>query len=362
MKINSQTREGNKIILEVEVDYSQFLAAVDKTLGEAGKQIKIPGFREGKAPKEMVERAIDRKYLESQAAQNLIGDLYPKIIEETKIEPVDYPNIEILEQKKKKPFVFKVTVDVYPDVELGKYKGIKVDKTMIEVSDDEIAKVLGNLQQRMAKAGPDEKKEISPLDDEFAKKVSRFGTLAELNEELKQTMIKDRTAQAEADVRNKLVAEISQDAKVEIPAGMVEREISIMLDELKNSLAQSGLTLEQYLQSIKKEEQTLRDELKKSAEIRVKGKVVLRAVAKAEKIEISDEEMAKEIEEMAKSSGQKPEDLKQRMNQSFKEYVEDYMLRRKALDYVMEKAKIKEVKNEKQSTNDSDGSGAVSQG
>jgi FKBP-type peptidyl-prolyl cis-trans isomerase (trigger factor) len=340
MKIKGQKREGNKVFIEVEEDYSGFEQAVKNALAKAAKEIKIPGFRPGKAPANMVEKAVDRETLETHAAQDMISDLYPKIIDETKIDPVDYPNVEITQLKKDQPFEFKIAVDVYPEVKLGKYKGIKADKIEAKVEEKDILNVLGDINKRVSKVGADGKPQLLPLDDEFAKKVSRFGTLAELKEEIREAMLKDRTAQHESDLKNKLIAEVSAGAKVDIPQGMVEREINVMLDELESSLVRSGLTLEDYLKGIKKEEKQLRDELRNSAQIRMKGKVVLRAVAEAEKIEVSEEEMKKEMEALAKSSGEKIEDLTKRLDSGARKYIDDYMLRRKALDLVMEKAKI----------------------
>jgi trigger factor len=128
---------------------------------------------------------------------------------------------------------------------------------------------------------------------------------------------------------------------------MVERETDMMLDELRASLAQSGLSFEDYLKAIKKEEKTMREELRRSAELRVRGKIVLRAVADAEKMSVSVAEMEAEIKKLAATSGEPVENLKKRLETEGKKYVEDYMLRQKALDFLVEKAKIKEKKEEK---------------
>ena len=122
---------------------------------------------------------------------------------------------------------------------------------------------------------------------------------------------------------------------------MIEREINMMMDELKGSLAQSGLTLEDYLKGIKKDDKTLRQEFKKSAEIRVRGKVVLRAIAEEEKMKINAEEIEQEFKNLAANSGQKIEDLKKSIEESGQKFIEDYMLRQKALAFLVEKAKIK---------------------
>ncbi len=335
MKIISNSREGNKVLIEVEEDYKQFEKALDKALVKAGREIKVPGFRAGKAPKEMVKKAINQEYLDSHAAQELISELYPKILEETKIDPVDFPKVDILEQKKKKPFKFKVEVDVYPEIKLGKYKGLKLEKKKAEVSEDDVMKVLENVRGRMSEG---KEKEVA-LDDEFAKQVSRHGTLAELKAEAQVTMQKEKESESDADLKNKAIAEASKDAELDIPAGMIEREVDVMLDELRSSLAPSKLTLDDYLKGIKKEESALRDELKKSAEIRVKGKLVLKAIAEAESLKVEDKEMEEELKSLAQASGRELKDV----DEGTRKYIEEYVLRRKALDFLVEKAKVTEV-------------------
>ncbi|PIS28796.1 hypothetical protein COT42_06960 [Candidatus Saganbacteria bacterium CG08_land_8_20_14_0_20_45_16] len=343
MQIKSQDREKNTVTIEVESPHADFVKAREKVLAKAGKEIKIQGFRPGKAPKDMVERALNPEYLDNEAAQSLIADLYPEIIKETKIEPVDYPNVEIVEQKAGVPFVFKVKVDVYPEIKLGKYKGLKEEKIKVSVSDDDVIKVLGNLQKRFSTKKEDGTTAELPLDDEFAKKVSRHGTLAELKKEVHEGMLLDRQGRAEADVKDKLVAVVSAGAEVDIPKGMVDREIEVMIDEFRANLAQSGLGFEDYLKAIKKEEKTMREELRKSAQLRVKGKTVLREIAKVEEIKLTPEDIEAEFKVIAASSGEPIEELRARLKAGAQEYIEDYLYRRKALDFVLENAKITEI-------------------
>lgn len=342
MKILSQKREGNKVFLEIEEDYARFEETFDRALIEVGKEVKIPGFRPGKAPRDMLERTLNREVVEHRAAQNLIADIYPQIINASSIDPVDYPNVEITRQKEGQPFLFKLSVDVYPEVKLGKYKGIKLEKKPAGVKEEEILGVLGKLQERFAVADAQGKKQLLSLDDEFAKKVSRYGTLAELKEEVREAMLTDKAAEADAELKDKAIAAAAGEAKVDIPPAMVEREIDVMLDELRTSLAQSGLTLEEYVKGAKKEEKVLREEMRRSAEIRIKGKVVLKAVAETEKVRVSPEEIRAEIKAMAESIKQDPEQFEKNMIESGEKFVEDYLMRKKALDFIVEKASIRQ--------------------
>jgi trigger factor len=346
MEILSQKRDGNRVLLEIQEEYAVFEKAVEKAIAEASRDVRIPGFRPGKAPKEMVEKVLNRDAVEGHAAQELISSLYSRVIEEAKIDPVDYPSVEITRQAKGQPFAFKITVDVYPEVKLGKYKGVKIEKKEVSVTEEEVVKVLGNLQNRFTKPGPDGKKEVLPLDDEFAKKVSSYGTLAELKTEIQTMMLKEREAEVEAEVKNKAVSAAAAEATIELPLAMVQREIDIMLDELRMSLSQNNLTLEDYLKGMKKEEKTLREELQKSAQIRAKGKVVLKAVAEEEKLSVSPQEIDEEIKRMMHESGETVDAIKQRLGVEGRRYIEDYTLRRKALDFIVEKAKIEMVKGE----------------
>ncbi len=348
MKITSQKREENRFIIEVEEEYSNFLKAVEQAFGKASKEIRIPGFRQGKAPRDLVEKAVNRDVVEAHAAQDLISDIYPKIVDELKFDPVDYPNIEIMQQEKDKPFTFRVSVDVYPEIKLGKYKGLKVDKKKVDVTEEEVLKVLGNLQDRVSQVGPEGKLEKKPLDDEFAKKVSGFGTMAELKQEVNQSLLKQRESEVEADVKNKLISQVSNEANLSMPPAMIDHEIDLMLDELKGSLAQSGLTLDGYLKGIKKEMKTLRDELRKSAEIRARGKLVLRAVAEEEKMSVSDDEAKEEFKAMALASGRDPNEFEKGVDPVARKFIDDYVLRRKALEFILEKANVKIVESKKE--------------
>jgi FKBP-type peptidyl-prolyl cis-trans isomerase (trigger factor) len=346
MKITAQTREKNTVSLEIEADHSDFKKSFEKAMLEAGKEIRIPGFRPGKAPRHILESSLNLEAVEHRAAQDLIAELYPAIITESKIDPVDYPSVEIVQQEKDKPFIFKLAIEVYPEVKLGKYKGIRLNKRSAEVAEAEVLAALGRLQERVSVAGPDGQKELLPLDDEFAKKVSKFGTLAELKTEVQKALHEEKLAESDGDLRNQAIAAAGAEAKVEIPQAMIEREIDIMLDELKTSLAQSGLTLEQYLQGAQKEAKALRDELKNSAEIRVKGKLVLNAIAAAEKIEITPEDMTAEITAMAAEYGQEAAAAERQLNETGRAYVKDYLLRKKSLDWLIGQASIKEIKAE----------------
>jgi FKBP-type peptidyl-prolyl cis-trans isomerase (trigger factor) len=341
MKILAQKRDGNLVTIEVEAEYALFQKSFAAALVQAGKEVKLPGFRPGKAPADMIERALNREYVEHLAAQDLIAELYPQLIDLAKIEPIDYPNIEVVQQAEGKPFVFKAKVEVYPTAKLGNYKGLKLTKQSATVTEDEVIHMLGHLQERFAAVKADGEKELLPLDDEFAKKVSRYGTLAELKAELQSSMLAEKKSAADADLKNQAVTAVGGAAEVEIPKAMIDRELEVMLDELRSSLAQSGLTLEDYLKGAKKDGAGLRQEMAPAAETRVRGKVVLKTIAETEQLAVSEEEFQAELKALAESSGEKLEELTARVGPEGRGFMTDYLLRQKALDFIIEKAKVK---------------------
>jgi FKBP-type peptidyl-prolyl cis-trans isomerase (trigger factor) len=343
MKILSQKREGNKVFLEIEESYARFLETFDRTLAEAGKEVKIAGFRPGKAPKEMIEKALDRDYVEHRAAQTLIAEIYPQILELAALEPVEYPSIEITQLENGKPLLFKAVVEVYPAVKLGKYKGLKVEKKSAEVSDEELTQLMGRLQERFTATNALGEKTVLPLDDEFAKKVSKYGTLGELQAEIRLATEREKAAEVETDIRDQLLNAIMAVTETEVPSALVDREIEIMLDELQVSLSQSGIPLEDYLRGAKKTESELRKDLRQSAEKRIKGKVALRAIAETEQLQVSEEEIKAEIK-LALGGAEPPAGQKPQVTPELIKYLKEYLLRKKAMDLLLEKAIVKEAK------------------
>lgn len=421
MKITKQEKNKNQYKFEIESDFESFKKARNEVIADFAKEMKVPGFRPGKAPKNIVEQNLNIEAVNDKAAQHLISTLYPKIISETKIDPVDYPNVEILKFEEGKPFQFSLTVDVYPEIKLGKYKGLKASKKSMAVTEDEVIKFLGDLQNRFAKhvditdgsaekddlvdlsiqaeaegaqikrwprelehfplglgyisqefdnevvgmkpaeekefkvtfpatynvaeiAGKEvsfkvkvksiHRKELLSLDDEFAKMVSNYGSMAELKEEVKKNLEMEKKEESEADLKNQLITLVSADAEVDMPEALVRIESDLMLDELKTSLSRSNLTLEDYLKSLKKTENEIRTELRKPAESRAKGKVVLKKISEVENITVAPHDLDTEIALMAQGTDRSTDEYKKSLGHGGLEYVNDYLLRRKALDFL----------------------------
>ena len=149
------------------------------------------------------------------------------------------------------------------------------------------------------------KKELPNLDDEFAKDVSEFDTLKELEASIKERLEKDNAQKAKYETEEAAIKAVCDKSKVEIPSGMVDMEVDHMIQDINQRLSYQGLKLEQYLKMIGKTEEEVRKEYEPQAIEAIKSRLTLEAVRKAEKIEATDEEINAKLEEMAKNYGKK---------------------------------------------------------
>ena len=226
--------------------------------------------------------------------------------------------------------------------------GMKIgDEKEFEVNfakEHAIDEVKGKKISFKVKVGKISGRELEPLDDEFAKKVSNFGSLAELKAELRHNMETEKLVQSDGVVRDQLVAALIRECEVDVPQALVKHETELMVDELKQALSQNQLTLEAYLKSIRKDESQIRKEMEQGATVRAKSKVILRAIAKQEKIDATPEDLDTELMHFAASEAKTLDEFKAGLNEGMREFVVDYLIRRKALDFVMSHAKITPAK------------------
>lgn len=184
------------------------------------------------------------------------------------------------------------------------------------------------------------KKELPELDDEFAKDVSEFDTLKELKESIKEKQQKQNDEKAKYETQEAVIKAVCEDMKVKIPSGMIETEIDNMLKDIEQRLSYQGLKLEQYLQMMGKTEEDMRKEYEPQAIEGIKSRLALEAVIKAEKIEAEDKEVDEKLKEMAKNYG-KENDEEFLKNENVRNYIKEGLASEKAMDFLVENAKIK---------------------
>ena len=182
-------------------------------------------------------------------------------------------------------------------------------------------------------------KELPTVDDEFAKDVSEFDTLEELKKSIREKLEEENTRRAKYETEEAAIKAVCDATEIDIPSGMIESEIDNMVKEVESRLSYQGLKLEQYLQMLNKTEADFRKEYEEQAKENVKSRLVLEAVAKDAKIEVAEDEIASKIKEMAETYGRKEEDLK--LNETLKKYLEQSMKEEKAIQFIIDNAKIK---------------------
>ncbi|MDI3280369.1 MAG: trigger factor, partial [Bacillota bacterium] len=156
--------DKNRVQLQVEVASEE----VDQALVEASRRlaqrVSIPGFRRGKVPRAVLERHLGKKPVYEEAVEILFPRAYHQAVLEKELEPIDQPELELIQLEEGKPFIFRVTVAVKPEVKLGQYKGLKAVKHVRPVTDQDVERVLVQLQERQAELASVEREEVQKGD------------------------------------------------------------------------------------------------------------------------------------------------------------------------------------------------------
>lgn len=183
------------------------------------------------------------------------------------------------------------------------------------------------------------KKELPAIDDELAKDVSEFDTLADLKKSIKDKLTKENETRAKYEMEEAAIKAVCDNTEIDIPSGMIETEIDNMQKDIENRMQYQGLTLDQYLQMVGKTKAEFRKDYEEQAKEAVKSRLVLEAVSKAEKIEATDEEIDEKIKEMAENYGKTADDLKD--NEALRNYLKGNIETEKTIDFIIKNAKIK---------------------
>lgn len=420
------TENTNEVKLTFNVPAEQFDEGMKKVYAKTAKYFNIPGFRKGKAPMALVERTYGPQIFYEDTFNEIVPEIFEKEISENNLEVVSKPEIDIVQMGKGQELIFTAVVQVKPEVKLGKYKGIALEKVEYNVTDEDIEHELGHMADKNSRlvtvenepvaekdiavidfegfvdgvpfeggkaenheleigsktfipgfedqvigmkvdeekdinvkfpeeyfsaelAGKDavfkvklheiKRKELPTLDDEFAKDVSEFDTIAELKNSIKEKLETENANKAKYETEENAIQKVCDATEIDIPSGMVDTEIDNMLKDIETRLSYQGLNMKQYLQMIGKTEEDMRKEYEEQAKKSVKSRLVLEAIVNAEKLEATDEEVAEKVKEMAENYGRKAEDLMN--NEHLINYIKDSMKAEKAIKFVVENAKIK---------------------
>ncbi len=426
MSVQVENLEKNMAKMTIEVPAEEVTKAIQEAYKRNKSRFNVPGFRRGKVPQKMIEKMYGAGVFYEDAVNIMLPAAYEKACEESGLEIVSRPEIDVTQIEAGKSMIFTATVAVKPEVALGQYKGLEVAKQEVIVTDDDVMAEIKKEQEKNAamvtvEGRPAQKddtavidfegfcdgvafeggkgtdfplvlgsgqfipgfedqligknvgeetevnvtfptpyqakelegkdamfkvtikelkaKELPEIDDEFASEVSEFDTLEEYKKEIADKLRERAEADAKRKKEDEAVQKAVENAQMEIPEAMVETQASNMVDEFAQRMQGQGLTMEQYMQYTGTTREKMVEQMKEQAKKRIETRLVLEAVAKAENIQVSDEDLDKEIEEMAKVYQMEADQLKKYLGEAEKEQMKTDLAVQKAVDLIAAEAK-----------------------
>ncbi len=426
MSYTVENLEKNMAKITIEVAPEEFEKAMVGAYQKQKNKISVPGFRKGKVPMAFLEKAYGPEMFYEDAANTCIQDAYPREMADSDLEIVSRPTVDVVQMEKGKPFIFTAEVALKPEVTLGDYKGIEVDKIQVEVTDEDMEAELKRVQQQNSrtievtdraaqmddevtidfegfvdgkafeggkgsdyplKLGshsfidtfedqlvgknigeevevnvtfPEEYQaedlagkpamfkvtikgikatELPELNDEFASEASEFDTMDEYKEDIRKTLLVKKETEAKREKESKVIDKIVENATMEVPDAMIEMMQEQMVDEFAQRLNYQGLNIEQYFKFTGSDMNTMKEQCKPEALRRIQSRLVLEAISKAEAIEVTEEDMDKELENMASMYQMDVEKLQEVVGEHESDSIKKDIAIQKAVDLVVEAAK-----------------------
>lgn len=431
MSLQVEKLDHNMAVLTIEVPAEELEKAIETVYQKSRKKISLPGFRKGKAPRSLIERAYGKDVFYQDAAEELFPTAYEEALKETEEQVVSYPQLSVVQLEEGKPFIFTAKVALKPEVVLGTYKGVKVDKMDTTVTEEDIDAEINRERDKNARIvdvedravqegdvatldfegfvdgeafeggkGTDypltigshafipgfeealvgaevgketevnvtfpedyqaedlagkaavfkctvkrlQEKLLPELDDDFASEVSdESDTVEEYREEIRGKLSERKEREAKSALEDAVMEAVTDEAQMELPNAMIDTQVSQMTQDYAMRLRYQGISLDQYLEMTGMTRENLASQLRPQAVRRIEARLVLEAVAAAEGMEASQEEIDKEIEARAETYKRDVEELKATYGQQgLKEIAQDICVK-KAMEFLVENAQEKEA-------------------
>ena len=291
MKISVKKVDALRREMHLEVPSDRVTRKLDEVMDSIVRGARIKGFRQGKAPRNLVASAHGDLARE-EMMKKLIPEVYHEGVMQEKVDPIDFPAIDQVEMKDG-GLKFRATFDIRPEFEVKDYKGVKLSKKSADVSEDEVAKSLDFFKKGR---GADEK---TPMDDEFAKSIG-FPSLEDLKTAVKRNLEFEKERQNRQDVETQLMDALIKSCKLDVPQSLVERQLSGRFEDFARRMKTFGMKDEDIAKKVKDSEKDLRV----AAEKDVRTFLILHKIAQAEKIEAKENEnlSAKVVEFLLKEA------------------------------------------------------------
>ena len=425
MSFTVENLEKNMAKLTIEVSAEDFEKALQKAYEKNKNKIAVNGFRKGKVPRAVIEKVYGAGVFYEDAANILIPEEYSKAAEESKLDIVSQPEIDVTQIEKGKSFIFTAEVALKPEVTLGEYLGVEIEKTDAKVTADDVKAELEKVREQNARLvdvtsrgvkGKDQAvidfegfvdgvpfeggkgtdypltigshsfidnfeeqligakigkevevnvtfpenyqaaelagkpatfkvtvkaikvKELPKLDDDFAKDVSEFDTLADYKADIKKNLTEKKKEEAKREKEAKAVAKAVENASMDIPEGMIKLQVNNMVNEFAQRLQMQGLSIDQYIQYMGSNHQQFMESLKPEAVTRIKNSLVLEAVVKAENITATEDDFEEEVKRMADMYKMEVDKVKEILGDNEKEQIMSDLAIQKAAELIASKA------------------------
>ena len=395
MNVKNIEKNGNQATITVEIDKELMEKGVNAAYMKARKNIQIPGFRKGKAPRKMIESMYGAHVFYEDGLEEIFPQVYEFAVIGQELKAVGRPSLTDMQISDDNIVTLTLTTDVYPEVTLGDYKGLEVEKAEVTVTDEQVQAELDRMAQNVASTetverpaqlgdtanidfegfdngvafngGKGEKHDLKlgsgsfvpgfeeqivgmsageekdiditfpedyhaelagkavvfhvkvnavattnvpEQDDEFAKDVSEFETLAELKADIRAKAEERALKQVNAAFEQACVDKASENATVELPNGLIEAELDNQMERFAYQLQMSGYSVEQYAKMMGGDLNTMRNAFRPAAEKQAKANVTLAKIVEVEGITVTEEDLAAEYEAMAKEYDMDVEKIK----------------------------------------------------
>ena len=421
MKVNSVEKNGNNATVVVEIDKELMESGVNKAYMKARKSIMIPGFRKGKAPRKMIESMYGAHVFYEDGLEEIFPEIYDfAIAHQEGFKAVGRPNLTDMQISDDNVVTLTLTTEVYPEVTLGQYKGLEVEKAEVTVSDDQVQAELDRMAQNVAStetadrpaqmgdtanidfegfdngvpfeggkgdnfdlklgsgsfvpgfeeqivgmsAGEEKDIDITfpedyhkelagkavvfhvkvnkvtvtvvpEMDDEFAKDVSEFDTLDALKADIRAKALEKAEKNAQTNFENACVDKAAENTTVDLPNALIERELDVQMERFAYQLQMGGYSMEQYAKMMGGDVTTMRNAFRPGAEKQAKISVTLEKIAEVENVTVTEEDIAAEIESLAKQYELEPEKVKEMVPA---EELNESLKTRKAVQIIVDSA------------------------
>ena len=438
MKVSVEKLEHNMAVLTVEVPEDTVEEALQKAYLSQRKRISVPGFRKGKVPRQLIEKMYGPSVFYEEAGNYMIDNEYPKAYDESGLEIVSAPEIEVKEIEKGKPFIFTAKVAVKPEVTLGKYKGLEVTKIDTKVSDEEVEKKINEELKKNArivtKEGPaalsdtvvidfegsvegvpfeggkskdyelelgshtfidtfedqivgksagdefdvnvtfpedygekslagkaavfvvklNEVKthELPELDDEYVSDTTEFDTVEEYRKDILDRLTKEKENTARGQKEDEAVEKLVSESTMDIPEAMIDFQTDSELRDYSYSLMRSGLKLSDYLKFTGETVESVKERIRPNAKKRIEASLVLEAVAKAEGLSATDEDVDEKLKETAERNDLTLDEIRENVSDSERKTMKRQIEIEKAIDFILDNAKEKAPKKTRKDSKD----------